>query len=349
MIFSHAAYHNQEMLLVLLSITALWLLLPFFPAFIELRSRRDAEPLPIADRYEEEMQHAPAQFIAALAMTAGQDNATRPVPLDLANLPRPGDPSAKAPYLLEESGAEPLPAGLLFTKEVLAKTALHTGPNSAFEAIYGENDLHLGEGNTVALWLHGEANVWISAGTHLHGSASALQEMVVEKGCTFERLHAANLLFGVEPALKERPLGPETLIPLALENEAGVPDHRLLICRDLTIPAGHVVEGNLVITESLHLERDARIIGDVKAHRSIVLEEGARVEGHVFSEKDVRLGAETQVTGVVVAERRLTLSRGCRVGALGRASTACGRYVDVAAGVQVHGTVWALERGRVTQ
>ena len=125
------------------------------------------------------------------------------------------------------------------------------------------------------------------------------------------------------------------------------PRPRTLVEGDLTIPAFHRFEGDLVVTGDLRVGAGVCIEGNVKARGDITLEADARVEGHLFGNRAVFLGRGVSVTGVVMGERRLVVSTGCLLGSATAPTTVSGGRVRLAPGVQIHGTLWALEKGRI--
>lgn len=359
------------MLFVLTTTTLLWLLVPFVPALLELRRRTDAAPLPLSDRYEEDLRHAPQRFEAwvrtALAPTldacrrygysmSGQFSDGTPYHVAGHVRDLPAETGATIDGLLATGVACTLPPGLSLREPAYAAADIEGGARSTFTALFGERDVTLGAESTVCQWLHARGTVRTGAGSVLHGSVSAERALVVPSGCRFERLHAPLIRLGDAdaPQMPERPdpLGAALLRALPLPRYT--PPHpydastrRTLVRGDLFIPPGHLVDEDLVVTGHLRIGAGAVVVGSVKVHDALVLEAGVQVAGHLVSGGDLRIGPGCRVRGVVLAERTLVLDAESRLGVPGHPTTVSAAHVYVHGRVDVCGTLWALEHGEV--
>ncbi|MEM1042533.1 MAG: hypothetical protein AAGI91_07870 [Bacteroidota bacterium] len=191
-----------------------------------------------------------------------------------------------------------------------------------------------------------EDEVTVPAGEAVTGTASAGRVLRIGVGCSFERLCAPAVRFG------EAVAGGEAVAAARLPFEP--PPHadeaagRFLVRGDLTVPARTLVEADLVVTGALRLEAAAVLRGSAKSHGPMNLGPEVEVQGSLFSKRDLYVGAGSRIAGVAAADGDLVLAQGSVVGTPETGTTATGRRVYASAGSCVHGTVWALEAGRVT-
>jgi hypothetical protein len=351
--------------LVLFTATALLCLLPLVPALVELYRKSDRKPLAINRDHDGQVRRFAFGFreyldqqVNALVFDRDEPGFAEGRFPDGTRfcLLREGYDAPRGP-LERHSPASPqvvlagepmaLPARTTFSLELYAAGELDGGAESCYRAILGEKAIHLGRGSTVFRWIHSEDTVWVGPECTLHGRASAERLIHLSAGCQFERLHAARLEFGASPFSSGDLEEGMPLSPAALRSAADVSGDRHLFRGDLTLPAGTVFQGDLVVTGRLHVGEDACIRGRVKSHGEITVSAGARIEGSLVSGRSIHLGTGCRIAGPVIAEREIVAAAGCQLGAADCPTTVCAPYLRIEAGVVAFGTVWARRRGQV--
>lgn len=73
-------------------------------------------------------------------------------------------------------------------------------------------------------------------------------------------------------------------------------DHHVIL-GDHEVPAGTVVQRDVVCTGTLLLGEGARLEGDATAGGSIRLEAGARIQGNAYAVETVHMGPRSRVAG----------------------------------------------------
>lgn len=362
------------MAVLILILASLWLALPFVPAFLELWRKTDADPLAIADAYAEDIRHTPDRFAsyikAALTAMKHASSANRDIythegrpPLHLIAdgqaLPTPGQIPSGTPYVLHAAEAKTLPPNMVFEEAVFATHTIQGGPQSVFKSLYGRQDIHLGQESVVSGWVHGQGMVTVGSHSRLRGSASADLLLRVGPGCTFERLHAADVEFGEPQVYAVNPHYaaasvydeaynlPPAPVPFQPPGGYDPQERRSLVHGDLHLPQNRHFEGDLIVHGNLHIGAGTRIEGSVKAHGNVVVEQGVHIEGGLFTHQDLHIRRQCHLKGIVSAEGNLVIETDTRIGTPEDPTTLSGRMVLVAPGVHVHGTVWALEAGHV--
>ena len=297
--------------LLLLAALGAWVTLPFVPALREAHRRRDAAPLAVADRYDEDRHHGP--------------DATAP--------PERGASVARG-------GVAPAALGTT----LVANRTFRGDPGLALDALRVGGVARLAPGTVVRDRLAVGESVAVGAGSALSGSVEAGRTLWLGAGCRFERVHAPTVRVEGGPAATLAPTRPAR--PVALPDGTLAGAGRALVAGDLHLDDGARYDGDLVVTGSLSLGAGAWVRGSVKAHGSLALGPDAVVEGSAFADGDLDLGAQAEVAGVAAAGGTLHLGPASRVGRPNAPATAAGRRVVAEGGAVVHGTLWAEEDGR---
>lgn len=340
-----------------------WILLPLLPAFVELRTRSDAEPLRVVRRSDVDVRHFALGFrdflqshfseqLAECAATGvpirGElidgtpyrvlpENAlTEPEGADAATGSRP----AEDPNLTISCGNLNTADDTTYPREIYSRGSLHVGDGTALRAALAEQSVYLGAGCTTFRWLHAGAEIHAGADCRLYGRVSADRLIKLDDRCRFERLHAPRIEFG-RTGTVERERTAAALIDLArhprlLDHAAG----RFLFRSRLEIPAGGRVEGDVVVAGKLTIGDGAHILGNLKSHGDLELGEAVRVEGSVVSGHNLKLGDGCVLDGPVVAEYKAEVGAGCLFGTLDHPTTLSARGLKIGPGVVAHGTVW---------
>lgn len=92
----------------------------------------------------------------------------------------------------------------------------------------------------------------------------------------------------------------------------------------------------------------SHVLGCVKSNRDMELGPNVLVEGALVSAADLRIGPGCRVMGPVLAEGELVIESGTRIGSPTHPTSVRAPRIRIAAGVNIHGSVWACELGRVT-
>jgi len=187
----------------------------------------------------------------------------------------------------------------------------------------------------------------------------------LERGCGFEHMHAPQILT-LDSHQDDGDQGDTRFVPSkahlcqsqqgAGEGAQPAPDasdaftssrRRLRIQGDFVLPAGESLNANVIATGEIRLGPGARLLGTAKSYKDIVIEEDACVHGGIVCGGTVRLGPRSFVAGPVLAEGDVLIARGSRVGEPNALTTISSCGTLIAAGCQLHGTVWARVLGSV--
>lgn len=339
--------------LALFSLTALVLLLPMLPALAEWRRPRDATSLHIDAQDALDPDLLARRFADRLAQALAEgadrlgDHALVRLPAGTAgHWPLGADEQARGQShrVWSVAGSAQLPEGIGFQAEVAADADLHTAAGSSCRALLAGQHLWLAPRTQVLRWAHAP-QVQVADDVVLQGRCTADAWLAVQGRARFHLLHAPQLQFG-PPAAAAQPL-PDTLP----EPEAGLPiawhplTGRGVAQVPLQMPPGRRWQGDLVGLAAVQLGEGCHARGSLKARRTLVVGAGSRIDGNVIAEGAITLGEGCVVQGVVASETAVRLGRGCRIGEPGRPATVTAPRIEVASGVQVHGTVWAVEAG----
>ena len=339
-------------MLGLLMLLALALLvLPMLPALWEWRRPSDVQPLTIDEADALDPPYLARSFRARLAQSAGS-GATQLGSTDIMVCPAGGGPlplsdaerAAGASHRLwHAEGDLRLPDGVAFYAEVAALGALRAAERSVHKALWAGGALRLGAHSTVLRWAHGD-EVFVGQGCQLAGRVTAERLLVLAPGVGFTLLHAPRLQFlpyRLRPA-DVRAVGDGAAL-VGVQWDAG--GRRAVAKGTLDVAAGTAWQGDLVCHGDLMLGPRCVVGGSLKVRGALTIGVGCSIGGSVFAESDITLDADCRVRGVVMSESRIALGEGCVVGAVAVPTTVAAPQIAIAAGVEVHGTVWAGEQG----
>lgn len=339
------------------------LIIPALPAIVELRLKRDAEPLAVIQQYGGEIRHFSQGFrsyIGALQepLKICVDTSTTATgtlekgdryfitgkngKIDFVSAGLKG----KSWDLVLLTGADVmLPGGLTFSKEIYAAGNLVGGNGCVYRAILGDKDLQLGFGSEVMRWAHAAGQFRVERDCDLYGRISSDKAIYLDAGCRFQRLNAPVIAMGTgnfsgRGAILENS-GPGREIPDFLTE-------RKLVEGDLRIAEDEVITQNIVVRGNLLIGARAQIYGNVKATKKIEVEGGASVQGSLIGTRAIHIGPRCQVRGPIVGEHKITIGAHTKCGTADRPTTVSATTIEAQEGAVIFGTIWAREEGRVT-
>jgi len=342
------------MWLLLFALTLAVILLPMWPAIQEWHKPTDVVPLHIDTEDALDPPFLARAFAARLAtcVAAGQ---SRMGSNEIALAPSNGPWPLAADELRRQRsrrvwrgpGDLIVPDGVLFLAEVAAAGSLCTAPGGSHRALLAGQRLLLAPHTTVLRWAHGR-RVDVAGGCRLPGRVSADEVISLGGEALFRLLHAPAIRFeplaaaatpaGAPPGLASGPLPSRVAWDeIARRGTCDTPlemgDHRAW-------------SGDLVGRADIVLGTGCLADGSLKSRADVVSGTGCTVTGSIVAEGRIELGARCRVFGAVVSETAIVLGAGTVVGSPDRPATVAAPMIDVAAGVVVHGTLWAGKRGR---
>lgn len=344
---------------------AAWVTLPLVPALREFFRPTDVEPLSMVGRDNADISRFARNFrdyleghLRSLPPGATPDGMFR-LP-DGAELVRVGPTADLMPVRAVPAGSEhrivqfdhpaDLESATSFRLEVRARQEFSGAPEATYRALLGERSASLGPRSMVMRWVHAVGSLTVGDGSHLYGRTSSEQQIRLGRAVGFDRLGAPAVLTGPGAAPAPMPPVPERMLPFEPpEKRARLMGDVLRIEGDVTVPAGTLVTGNLVVGGRLRLGPAARVRGNVKAHGQVELATAAVVEGSLVSREAIEIGGQCWVGGPVISEAALQLGAGAHVGSPDRPSTVSGRTVTMADGSVVCGQIVASEGGQTLE
>jgi predicted acyltransferase (DUF342 family) len=355
--------------LALTTTTAALLAVPIAPALYELHKRRDAAPLPTS-RHDGRIANFADVFrssVEPLLPQLAQCHTNRSVSrTNIAGMevllsgcesldfdPR----SLKGVSAIMCSDYTAIPAGRIVETDVYVDGSLDLGSDAALRAAISTGDIVLGKKSVVLRWLHADGSIFMRQGSISYGRLSAKHSISLERGCAFQRMQAPEILTidpdkGISQFVASKPhlcqTDAEAAHPVADLNEVcAISRPRIRIRGNFFLPAGETLNSNVVATGEIRVGRGAHFLGSAKSYKSIVVEEGACVHGSIVCGNTVRLGPGSYAAGPIMAEGEVVMERGTCLGAPDALTTLSSRGARIAAGCQLHGTVWIRVQGYV--
>ena len=354
---------NLVAFLVLLVLTAAWLVLPLVPALRELLRPTDVEPLTMVGRDNADIARFARNFReylkGQLAALEGEPDArgeqTGKLPdntpfMRLARLPneisRTSMPPGANGRLLVLDQSTVLDGGEQFRLEVWSREDFIGGPSATYRAVLGEQNVELAEKSVVLRWVHSVGPLVIGPRSSVYGRTSSEKEVHIGAGVAFDRIGAPVIIVG---SASPRPMpvssGGKKFQPPERSRRLG--DH-LRVEQDLEVLADTVIDGNLVVAGRCWLGRNVRVNGSIKVHRELTCDEGVVITGAVVSRNLIKVGRDSWIQGPIISEEHLILEGGTEVGTPDQPTTISARTITLATGVVLCGQVMGEEGGQTT-
>jgi predicted acyltransferase (DUF342 family) len=350
--------------------------IPFFPAIVEWRRKKDIEPLRVVRESQVDVHHfaigfhkyVESVFGDLLAACRESGKSKRGMLEDGTSYIIVGEEETEewmigikrnVPFTPVILSCEDLhmPDKTTFLSEIYADGSVVGGKENVLRAILAGKDIHLGRESTILRWLHGSRSVNVHSGSVLFGRASADNHIHIEENCRFERLNAPCIDFCSMEKGEKFPQGKTqersnrnsaVLKRLEVTNPVEAMAGRWLVFGDLEIPQEKIVENDLVVTGRLKVGSGVHVIGSLKSRNEMRLDKGVEVEGSVVSERNINIDSSCRISGPILSERAICIRTGTTVGSKIRPTTVSGERIFIEPGVCVHGTVWAHLEGRVS-
>jgi hypothetical protein len=348
--------------LALTSLTAALLALPVTPALYELWKGADADPLPTSrhdgriGNFAEAFRLRLRPLLPQLEQCRNQRELSRISIEGMEVLLVGRDDFDFDPRLTEGisavmlSEAALIPPGYVVEADVYTGIGLDLGERAALRAALCEGDIILGENSAVLRWLHADGSIFLRRGSNAYGRLSAGRSIRLEPECGFERMSAPQI---TTVDTDQRDDSPAQRDARELQPPPDVCDMfvssrpRLRIQGNFVLPAGETLNANVIATGELRIAAGAHLFGSAKSYKDTVIDKDACVHGSIVSGETVRLGPRCFVAGPLMAESNVLIARGSRIGGPDALTTISSCGIQIAAGCELHGTLWARVRGSV--
>lgn len=348
----------SQALLVFIALSTVCLALPLLPLLRTL-SRGTPRPTPFERQPEpaaraEEFRHMVREQFAHLLHLArdsgpirGANENGRPfIVLGLNNHLADQMPprTRRLRSLVLAAGHLDIPGELICDRELFAEGRINVAHNALIRSALSQRDIAIGRRARVTRWVRTERRLDVAEGGQLKGWASAAQEIALARRTQFEQLLAPRIVFGRLPEDVRRVRQPDTVARFdPPQRRNGQPGNG----RNLTIPAGHTVKADLLVSGKLVIGDGCRIIGDLRADKSIVIGQDVVIEGAAYADGPISIGAGCKINGPVYSRSEVQLGSGSEIGSPHHPSTLAADTLLISEGCIAHGSVWALRRGEV--
>ncbi|MBV8892476.1 MAG: polymer-forming cytoskeletal protein [Acidobacteria bacterium] len=341
---------------LLMVIALIVFLLPLLPVAVELHGKSDVQPLQVIQQHSGEASYFGDSFRVyidnirpVLNDCFAQGTAAKGTLPDGApclvlgrgeDAPLIADIQAggTCDMILASSTDLELPSNTFFPKDIYSNGCVNGGPSNTYRAVLAEHEVRLGAGSRVMRWVQAGTEFTAQSQCQLFSRVSAGRLIRLLEDCRFIRLHA--------PRIETGSVSPEAADTHVLRRH-GNDGVRRLHNADLSIAAGELLRGDLVVRGRLTIGEAARIEGSVKCEKDMVLGPRVEISGTVVTERHLQVGPYCILHGPVIAERGLLIARGTRCGARDMPTTVTAPRITVETGVVVFGTMWAREQGEV--
>ena len=337
---------------------------PLVPALCEWRRKTDVAPLGIVPTHDGNVRHFAQSFRRFIekkgaALRTGAIGDEAPQYAFVSECARRSGAGVFRPVfseLLARSTSRTilsdvslsLPDDFVFLGEIYGRRDVQGGVGDRFRSVLALGDLAIERGSRVTRWAHA-ATVHVAPDCEILGRLSAVRRIMLSPHCSFRRINAPRIEFGLAsgprpPAYTARPVPGREGTSLDPRSQ-----RRRVVEGDVDFGRRARFNGDLVVRGNAVIRPDAEIAGSIKAHGAVALEPGARVRRSVVARESVIVGHRCAVGGPIVSERSVVIGAESIVGSEEAPTTITAPVIRICAGVVVHGTVWARERGETVE
>lgn len=327
-----------------------WLSLPLIPAFVELLYPKDAAPLNAVGNDAGNLTFFAESFTTRATregllgtMVPPRLSDGSPVRTHSQGQPLPVQRKAFSEFIVLMD-SEPVPDGVEFSNECLARLTVRSGANVTYRALLGQRDILLGTKSTVLRWVHARGRLEVAGGSRLLGRATAERAIVLEPNVIFERMEAGVIRVSGLEAI-EAPVLPtgayERFVP-PYGKQVGPAYWR--IDGGLPISSGSAFLGSAIATGAIVVNDGARVTGSLKAHEEVIIRSGAVVTGSIASRKRITIERGAKVSGPIISEESIVVEAAV-VGSSTTPTTITAPIIRLLPGATIYGAVMAREDG----
>lgn len=264
--------------------------------------------------------------------------------------------SALEPVLVGD--AIEIAEGKDYLGDIYARSSLRGCGRNIIRAVLCDGDIALGPGSGILRWAHAR-NLCIGKGSRVPGRISALSTITLGTGCRFERVKAPVIDLGPQRARPSSAAAVgEAARLVASEARHEAPDEpdgmqwhrdtaRWTSDGDIDLPAGSVLDGDLIVRGNVTLGAACTILGSIKSYRDVIIGSGSVIEGSCFARGKIALGRDSSVLGQLSSIIAIACEDGCTVGRPGRPASTIAPDITIIGTCRFHGSLWARNTGRI--
>lgn len=306
-------------LILLFMLLLVLMTVPFVPALLEWRTRRDARPGGVDPNYSRDprffghaFRHRMGTLQAQLAANpehALRDKTRGDIELHQRVDAAPGA-TIKATWIATQGAT--IGEKAVMTGDAWAQADATVACRAVLRSFACDGHLVLGEETNVKGWLDAEKSIVIGPRSVVSTSASTDGPLKIAHGAIFYRLWGLPVIStddrGSVPAdgapNVEKWPWPEGF---TVEERVVYARHRFAVPVD-----GHIAHDIVAYTD-VHIGVRAHIGGTVKSHGNIFVDSDAVVEGNLIARGDIHIKPRAHVHGHIFTERDLFIGREARV------------------------------------
>lgn len=244
--------------------------------------------------------------------------------------------------LVLAAGHLDIPGELICDREVFAEGRINIAHNAILKAALSYRDIILGPRARIIRWVRSDSRLDVAEGAYLKGWASAGVEMTLARRARFTHLDAPCILFGRRPETQSPATDPQQRFEAPL-SDASIPCQG----RNLSVPAGHIVKADLMVSGRLEIGDDCRVIGNLRAGRSLQIGDRVWIEGAVYCDGPIFTGKACSIAGPMLSRSQIKLGVANQLGSQDQPSSLIADQLQIGEGSCAHGSVIAYQGGEV--
>lgn len=256
------------------------LLIPFIPALIELKKRKDTEPIAIKQNYSKDPAFFGRSFRRILEEAIAKTDKELLESAKSIDIPLSSDKPEKLIFFTDKVGGEH-PNSIVFIKGQESKTVEPLITNKEVVA-YGDiilehstsarsmlvfGSLEVKAPLKIARWIHVEGEASIRAPSILGINFYSSERINIESPCIFTRIYAKEINIGRE--IQKNSFNSPARIEGSIRSKGAI--------NIKTADKSLIIEGNIISEKDITLEGDVWIKGDIFSHKGILIMSGVVV------------------------------------------------------------------------
>lgn len=246
--------------------------------------------------------------------------------------------------LVLAAGHLDIPGELVCDREIFAEGRINIAHNAIVKSVLSHRDIAIGPRARVTRWVRSDRRLDVAEGASIKGWGSAGIEIALARRARFEHLDAPRIVFGRQAESAARSTQADTFVRFDPPSRRG---EQLGNGRNLSVPPGHTVKGDLIVSGQLHIGDGCRIFGQLRADKGIIIGQEVQIEGAVYADGPINIGNDCFISGPMISRSELRLGAGCQIGKRDALSTLAAETLIISEGCIAHGTVHAQRRGEV--
>lgn len=247
-----------------------------------------------------------------------------------------------------------LPSNMLYENEVFTEGTLSTGRNNYLKAALAYGDIFVQPNTEVLRWITSRGTLHAQGPTTFHGRISAARKIHMEGESLFKWMAAPEIetnpsisVSNMAADYKEAIHYVDTPIQQIESTDIiDVNESVAFIRGDFAPPARWRTSLNIIATGKIILRENSCILGQIKANDDLTIGAGSKLLSSAVSSKNILVRQGACITGPLISEEKIEMIS-ATVGQEGSLSSVYAREISLIGACHIYGSAYAEDKGIV--